>query len=108
MPLPMEPEPGHYAVRFAKSGPLVACRIVFDGRLYFLFIGGRLEGTANRDGWKVSPRMETVAFSRKTLTAEEYAVLLAGTEGAQAGDPLTDPAAAVDLRAAPPLYRKRK
>src|SRR5580692_10995426 len=105
MPLPEEPVPGHYAVRFTKGGPLVPARIIHDGRLWFLFIGGELVGS-DSEPWRIG-RMETVAFSRRKLSADEYAQILAASAAAQAGDPLTETGTAVDLRAAPPLYRRK-
>ena len=100
----MEPEPGMYHTRFVKGGPLVACRILFDGRLWFLFIGGKLVGS-DSDPWRIRS-MESVAFTRKKLDEAAYFAMLAAAEAAPAGDPLANDGA-VDLRSAPPLYRKQ-
>ena len=50
--------------------------------------------------------METVAFSRKRIDETAYFAMLAAAEAAPAGDPLANDGA-VDLRSAPPLYRKQ-
>jgi hypothetical protein len=109
MPLPEEPVPGWYAVRFNRGGPFVACRIIRgDDGQWALFVGGQLTGKPHQDPWKVHYNMEWVAFSRNKLTEAEYAAMLAAADSAPVDDPLAHPGAAVDLRAAPPLYRKKE
>jgi hypothetical protein len=108
MPLPETPNPGWYATRFKRGGPFVACRIVLDDGLWAFFINGKLDGQPHEDPWRASPRAEWIAFSRKKLTPEEYAAMLAAADSASVDDPLARPGAPVDLRAAPPLYRKKE
>jgi hypothetical protein len=107
MPLPEEPEPGWYATRFSRGGPFVATRIVLDDGLWSLFVGGELVAS-HTEPWAIGA-MHVVAFSRKKLTPEEYASMLAAADAALPDDPLANAAAPVDLRQAPPLYiRKSK
>ncbi len=106
MGLPESPIAGHYSVRFRRGGPFVACRIVEADGAWLLFVGGDLVGGPETEPWAI-PMMEAVAFARRRISDVEYDAMLSAAAAAPEGDPLTAPGAAVDLRRAPPLYRKR-
>lgn len=107
-PRPVDrPEPGYYAARLIKGGPLLGFRIVLEDQLWFLFCGGILIGEPHRDPWKAARLMESVAFGRR-IDEAEYLRLLEAAAQAQPGDPLADPGARVNLADAPPLYRRKE
>ena len=107
-PRPVDrPEPGHYAARLTKGGPLLGFRIIENGGLWCLICNGVVIGKVVTDPWRCHPLMESVAFSRR-ITEAEYLRLIDAAAQAAPGDPLTEPGAPVDLASAPPLYRRKE
>lgn len=105
--LPETPEPGFYAVRFARGAPFVACRIVFEDGLWVLFRNGEMTGPPDENPWKVRG-MHTAAFARRRIDEAEYDRMLATAASVGADDPLDQQDQPVDLRRAPPVYRRKE
>lgn len=96
---PDMPEPGCFAIRLVRKGPLVAARVSFQEGCWCVEIDGRETRGPTAGPWE-DPAMERVALYGRPITPEEYAFMLARAAHARQhapGHPAAKPDEPIDF-----------